>query len=83
VAPGRDLVLVLRTDAWYPSRIEVAVDGRAAGIWTIPRGDTAWIEPAFTIPGARIARSDPEITLLRGTDGSGGNLAPFHLWMYQ
>lgn len=90
VAPGRDLTLILRTDAWYPSRIRVLVDGKEAGLWEIARSDTAWVEPAFTVPGRLLARPRPEVTLKRegaalgAAPGSeGGNLAPFHIWMAQ
>ncbi len=94
VAPGRDLTMILRTDAWYPSRIRVLVDGKDAGIWDIARADTSWTEPAFTVPGPRIAGSRPEITLKREGEGGTqtrsevpesqpGNLAPFHIWFYQ
>jgi hypothetical protein len=87
VDPGRDLTLILRTDAWYPSRIRVLVDGKAAGLWEIARSDTAWTEPVFTVPGRLMTRTRPEIALVReggaGTGSDGGNLAPFHLWMAQ
>jgi hypothetical protein len=95
--PGKDLTMILRTDAWYASRVRVAVDGKDAGLWTIPLADTSWTEPAFTVPGAAIAGPRPEITLRReGAPGEGtagkrgevpgpepGNLAPFHIWFYQ
>jgi MFS family permease len=96
VTPGKDLTMILRTDAWYPSRIRVLVDGADAGVWRIARADTSWTEPAFTVPGARIAGSRPEITLRREGEGDAGptrsevpgsaepgNLAPFHIWFYQ
>lgn len=89
VQPGRDLTLVLRTDAWYPSRMRVLVDGKDAGLWTIARSDTAWVEPAFTVPGRLLATPRPEIVLKREGAAEGaapvgeGNLAPFHIWMAQ
>jgi hypothetical protein len=83
LAPGRDVTLVMRTDAWYPSRLRVTVDGKPAGLWTIARSETAWVEPRFTLPGALISRSRPEIHMEREKTGDGGNIAPFHIWLYQ
>ncbi|HEV8129189.1 MAG TPA: hypothetical protein VGQ14_05985 [Candidatus Eisenbacteria bacterium] len=97
VTPAKDLTMILRTDAWYPSRIRVLVDGTDAGAWQIARADTSWTEPAFTIPGSRIAGPRPTITLRREGEGEvagqtrsevpgsdePGNLAPFHIWFYQ
>jgi len=89
VTPGRDLTMVVRTDAWYPSRIRVRVDGKDAGLWEIPRADTTWVEPAFTVPGTLLTRARPEFELQReGAAGAApgsepGNFAPFHIWMAQ
>jgi hypothetical protein len=90
VAPGRDLTLILRTDAWYPSRVRVLVDGKDAGRWSIARSDTTWVEPAFTIPGGLLTRPRPEFALKREGAAPGaapgseaGNLAPFHIWLAQ
>lgn len=89
VQPGRDLTLIARTDAWYPSRIRVQVDGRDAGVWSIARSDTAWVEPTFPIPGALLTRPRPEFVLQRegaapGEPGSdAGNFTPFHVWLAQ
>lgn len=83
VTPGRDATLVMRTDAWYASRLRVTVDGKPAGLWTIARSETAWVEPRFTLPGALVSRPRPEIRLEREKTGDGGNIAPFHIWIYQ
>jgi hypothetical protein len=90
VTPGRDLTLILRTDAWYPSRIHVLVDGKEAGVWAIARSDTAWVEPSFRIPGRMVAGPRPELVLKREGAALGaapgseaGNLAPFHIWLAQ
>jgi hypothetical protein len=94
VTPGKDLTLVMRTDAWYPGRVRVRVDGKEAGLWTFARAETAWVEPVFMVPGALVQRPRPEITLEReapgetdaeraGDTGRVGNLAPFHIWMAQ
>lgn len=90
VTPGRDLVLVMRTDAWYPSRLRVEVDGTPAGIWTIARSESVWIEPRLTIPGALLTRDRPEFRITRerhGGDGAragaGRDYTPFHYWLYQ
>lgn len=81
--PGRDLVLVARTDAWYPSRIRVRVDGKDAGLWTVARSETTWVETAFTVPGRLIGTGRPELVLEREADPAGGNFAPFHFWAAQ
>jgi hypothetical protein len=90
VTPGRDLVLVMRTDAWYPSRLSVTVDGKAAGVWSIARSESVWIEPRITIPGSILTRSRPEFHIRRERDGDtvgraggGRDYTPFHYWLYQ
>jgi hypothetical protein len=81
--PARDAVLVMRTDAWYSNRLEVRVDGAVAGQWTIARSETAWVEPAFRVPGRLIARPRPVIEIRREDPKDGGDYAPFHYWLYQ
>ena len=81
--PGADLEMVMRTDAWYASRLRILVDGRTAGTWGIARSETAWVEPRFTIPGSFVKRTNPEIRIERERSGAGGNLAPFRFWFYQ
>ncbi|HKO22118.1 MAG TPA: hypothetical protein VJX91_05640, partial [Candidatus Eisenbacteria bacterium] len=65
VKPGRDLTLVMRTDAWYPSRLEVQVDGAPAGMWAIAMSESAWVEPTFAIPARLLQRPRPEIRITR------------------
>lgn len=81
VSPGVDLLLIMRTDAWYGSRLLVSVDGHPAGEWTIPASQTAWVEPTFKVAGSYLIRGRPEFEISR--DGSPGNYAPFHYWFYQ
>jgi hypothetical protein len=81
--PGKDATLIMRTDAWYANRLLVAVDGKPAGTWTIARSETAWVEPAFRIPGALIGRDRPEIEIRREDPRDGSDYAPFHYWLYQ
>jgi len=92
VEPGKDLLLIMRTDAWYPTRLRVSVDGKPAGIWSFAIAETAWVEPVFTIPGSLLARSRPELRIERvessaegagAAAGMGRDYAPFHYWMYQ
>jgi hypothetical protein len=86
VTPGRDLVLVMRTDAWYPSRLRVEVDGKPAGIWNIAFSESVWVEPRITIPGALLTRSRPEFRITRDQAGEGGSArdyTPFHYWLFQ
>ena len=69
VTPGRDLVLVMRTDAWYPARLRLSVDGQAAGVWSYARSESVWIEPRIVIPGALLTRNRPELSIeLEGYD---------------
>jgi len=74
---------VMRTDAWYASRLRVFVEGKGAGVWEIARSETAWVEPRFTIPGSLVTGPRPEIRLDRDRTEEGGNIAPFHFWFYQ
>jgi len=83
VDPGKDATLIMRTDAWYPNRLTVKVDGAPAGAWTIARSETAWVEPSFHIPGRLIARKRPVIEVRREDPQDGGDYAPFHYWIYQ
>ncbi len=88
VTPGRDLVLVMRTDAWYSNRLRVLVDGRPAGLWSYAFSETAWVEPRFRVAGGLLTRSRPEFTIIREDAGAGGgaagrNFSPFRYWIYQ
>ncbi|HYR51814.1 MAG TPA: hypothetical protein VET83_04300 [Candidatus Dormibacteraeota bacterium] len=83
VEPGKDAVLIARTDAWYPNRLTVKVDGAPAGVWTIGRAETTWAEPSFRIPGPLLVRPHPEIEVYREDPKDGGEWAPFHYWIYQ
>ncbi|HYR68838.1 MAG TPA: hypothetical protein VER77_03090, partial [Candidatus Dormibacteraeota bacterium] len=89
VTPGRDLVIVMRTDAWYSNRIRVLVDGKDAGLWTYAFSETAWVEPRFRVPGGLLTRARPELTMVRDEAGvdpdgaAGRNFSPFRIWLYQ
>jgi hypothetical protein len=98
VAPGKDLLMIMRTDAWYPTRLRVAVDGKPAGVWEYAMAESSWVEPRTTIPGALLTRERPEIEIVREgyrPEGKGGpaaetapelagrDYAPFHYWFYQ
>jgi hypothetical protein len=81
--PGRDLTIVMRTDAWYPSRLRVRVDGADAGVWTIARSESVWTEPRFTIPGRLVTREAPRLEIRRESTSGEENYAPFRYWFYQ
>jgi hypothetical protein len=55
----------MRTDAWYPSDLRVSVDGRPAGIWSIARSGTVWVEPRFRIEGSLLTNERPEFRIER------------------
>ncbi len=87
--PGRDLTIVMRTDAWYPTQLRVLVDGKPAGTWSFALSETAWVEPQFTVRGNLITRPRPEIELIReaqaGQEGeeTGRDYSAFRFWLYQ
>ena len=84
--PGRDLTIVMRTDAWYPNRIDVQVDGAPAGTWSIAASESAWVEPTFTIPARLLEHPRPTLRLTRIEPGEAEaehDYAPFHYWLYQ
>lgn len=83
VRPGRDLVLLMRTDAWYSNRLRVTVDGQTAGIWSIARSESAWAEPRFTVAGSLLRRERPEFRIERVDAAGDGNAAPFRYWFFQ
>ena len=89
VTPGKDLVIVMRTDAWYSNRLRVLVDGREAGLWTYAFSETAWVEPRFRVPGGLVTRGRPELTIVRDESGAdrddagGRDFSPFRYWIYQ
>ena len=83
VHPGRDLLLVMRTDAWYANRLRVVVDGKPAGIWSIARSESAWAEPRFTVAGALLKRDRPEFRIERIGAAGEENVAPFRYWFFQ
>ncbi|HET9951050.1 MAG TPA: hypothetical protein VFS09_04575 [Candidatus Eisenbacteria bacterium] len=83
VRPGRDAELIMRTDAWFPSRLRVTVDGADAGFWEIARAESSWVEPSFEIRGRLLKRDRVEIRLQREESGGVGNYAPFRYWLYQ
>jgi hypothetical protein len=65
VIPGRDLTLVMRTDAWFPAQLRVSVDGRAAGLWSIAASESVWVEPRLRIAGSLLSRERPEFRVQR------------------
>lgn len=83
VRPGRDLLLIMRTDGWYANQLHVSVDGKSAGIWSVARSESAWIEPRYVVPGTLLRRDRPEFRLERVGTASEGNVAPFRYWLYQ
>ena len=83
VQPGRDATLMMRTDAWYPNRLRVTVDGADAGVWSIARAESSWVEPTYRIAGALLKKERATIRLRREGVAGSENYAPFRYWLYQ
>jgi hypothetical protein len=54
VTPGRDLTLVMRTDAWYPSRLDVQVDGACRHV---DHRIVGWSRIETPSPSGRVTRN--------------------------
>ncbi len=89
VTPGKDLFLVMRTDAWFSTSLHVMVDGKPAGLWSFALSETAWVEPRFRVEGRLLTRTRPEFVLVREETGAGGkdvsarNYSAYRFWLYQ
>lgn len=59
------LLVVMRTDAWYPMDINVYIDNQFAGKWEINSNvkekDNSWKEPEFLIPADFVRSNTSEI----------------------
>lgn len=81
--PGKDAVLVLRTDAPSAVAIEVAVNGKEALLWCWAGGKSdRWREPRLLIPGSYLTGKD---TFRLNIDPPIGTFAyhSFYYWIYQ
>lgn len=76
---GRDLVLVMRTDAWFGLEAEVQPDDKPPLTWKAPASREAWSEPELVIPGAYITRN---AVRLRITCRNVDDFASWHYWAY-
>ena len=78
---GEPAVLVLRTEAFRPFRLEVRVDGRRLGQWSMETEPVTWIEPMFQIPGDALTGDTATIELTQ--PDSLPPYASFHYWLLQ
>jgi hypothetical protein len=79
--PGRDALLVLRTDG--PARARILVDGRDAATLRAPGATPGrWAEEVLRLPAALITRSDPTIEI-RNEEPHYTGFAAYSCWLYQ
>jgi len=79
--PGRDAVLVVRTDG--AMRAEVRVDGRrAAAVQSVRRQDEGWSEEAVRLPASAIARAEIDVEIATESPHYLG-YGSYHYWLYQ
>ncbi|WP_048876866.1 DEAD/DEAH box helicase family protein [Saccharomonospora saliphila] len=64
LVPGRETTLATRVLAPGSNHeVRVRVDGRDAGVWTLPPGADRWSTARFTIPGDLVTSANPTIEL--------------------
>ncbi len=81
VAPGRPVVLVMRSPAPFRLRVETGEGFR--GIWSSDAGAAGtWLESAFTVPESG-ARGDRLTVRLSSDDPHHSAYGSFHYWIYQ
>ena len=82
--PGAPAALVLRTEAFVDYSLQVRVDGREVGVWTVPRKPVVWTEPLFEIPGEALTRDTVTLELIRVETGPTVTpYASYHYWLLQ
>jgi hypothetical protein len=80
--PGQPGALVLRMEAFRPFVLEVHVNGRKLGMWSIPRQPLAWTEPIYEIPGDAFPTTTADIELI-SVVWEEGPYPSFHYWLLQ
>jgi hypothetical protein len=81
VAPGRPVVLVMRSSAPFRLRVETGEGFR--GIWSSDAGAAGvWAESAFTLPESSV-RADRLTLRLSSDDPHHSAYGSFHYWIYQ
>jgi hypothetical protein len=80
--PGQPAVLVMRTEAYREFDLEVRVNGKDAGLWTIPRQSLTWTEPMFQIPPDALPGDSADIELVQAL-GDSIRYPSFHYWLLQ
>lgn len=79
---GKDLKLVMRTDAFFDTSLRVFANNKFAGTWDYGVQRDAWVEPVFIIPGSLVSNGSTRIRLVLDSK-TGEDYAPFHYWFYQ
>lgn len=79
-APGRDLVIVLRSQSGFA--VDVEVDGIEAGRWIEAGVGPGWTESSFTVPGRLVKQPDIRVRIATPEPRATAYSA-FHYWFYQ
>jgi hypothetical protein len=93
VDPARAAILVVRTDNPAEVRLQVAINGKDAGMWTIPAAPPSssnphehlWHEPEFVIDTSLLQGNSIQVTIrcLWSHVGTGDIHRTFHYWLIQ
>jgi hypothetical protein len=80
--PHEPAVLVMRTEAYREFDLEVRVNGKDAGLWTIPSQPLRWTEPTLQIPAEVLPGDTADIELVQAL-GDTTRYPSFHYWLLQ
>jgi hypothetical protein len=80
--PGEPAVLVMRTEAFREFDLEVRVNDRDLGLWSIPRRPVTWTEPMFQIPPDVLTSDTLRVELVPAL-GDDTRYPSFHYWLLQ
>ncbi len=79
--PREPAVLVMRTEAFLPFRLQLTVNRAAVGVWDVPAEPLVWSEPLIEIPDTLLAGATATFEL---TQADGAPPYPsFRYWLLQ